>query len=434
MNMRALEKTKHQLQFAADSMPQLICLVDRDGRVIRANRTVERWNLGRVESVGGLHLHDLLHKRCSDSACYLRLFGQQNACELAKDRRAECDAWDPILERHFVIRTQLPVRTPEQEASSEDFFAIVTVDDVTELRANMTNWISTEEALRVSNIQLQRLKAQHLTIQESERQRIAADLHDGLGQSLSLLKLSVESAAKSVRAGDAVEAVKVLEQLARKVRSVLDELRGIAMNLRPSIIDDLGIRATLAWFFREFEASGVKTRIERDIDVNESDVPQPLKIVIFRILQEAVNNAVKHAHPDRIKVNLGIGNAGETLEFSIEDDGKGFDPADLARPVVVAKGLGLQSMRERAELSGAHFDLESARGMGTRIRVRWPSVKALERNIVALPPRTLRVIRNVASLDPKHPQYVAASTPSEIENFLFCAACLRTRGPAATSD
>jgi PAS domain S-box-containing protein len=566
--MQTLEKTKYQWQFAADSMPQLICLLDGDGRVIHANRTVERWKLGSVESVSGLHLHDLLHRRCKDPACYLRLFGQHAAAELSKERRAESDVWDPVLKRHIVIRTQLPVRTPEQEASSEDFFAVVTVDDVTELRAgenkarqeakslgerveretegraqaekvqsrllaildkspnfvamadrsgalfyinpagrellklgsqdeiagmtlsnchapgmrerldgeamshamregvwtgdsvllardrhevrtvmtliahrdrdgqlegftslerNMTDWIRTEEALRVSHIQLRRLSAQHLTIQETERQRIAADLHDGLGQSLSLLKLSVEAAAKSVSARISAKAAKHLEELVPKVKSVLDELRGVAMNLRPSIIDDLGIRATLSWFFREFEASGVKTKIERDISVNESDVPQPLKIAIFRILQEATNNALKHARADRIKVSLGICSAGETLEFSIADNGKGFDPAGVVGTGGVNRGLGLQTMRERAELSGADFDMKSAPGKGTRILVRWPSTKALERNVAALPHRTVQAIRYIPVNDPGQPQHLAKSAQGEIENFLFCAACRTSR-------
>src|SRR5689334_13108375 len=100
MNVGMLERIKRQWQFAADAMPQLICLVDGEGRVRHANRTLERWNLGEVEGVRGVALHELMHKGCSDQDCYLRLFWRRTAAALAQDRRAECDVWDPLLKRH----------------------------------------------------------------------------------------------------------------------------------------------------------------------------------------------------------------------------------------------------------------------------------------------------------------------------------------------
>jgi signal transduction histidine kinase len=173
-----------------------------------------------------------------------------------------------------------------------------------------------------------------------------------------------------------------LEQLVPKVKYALAEMRRISMNLRPSILDDLGILPALAWFFREFEASGEKTKIEREIGISEADVPPPLRIAIFRILQEATNNAVKHADAERITVSLC--NVSDTIEFSIEDNGKGFDSAGVGNNGSFNKGLGLQSMRERAELSGGTYDMESAPGKGTRIRVRWPFAKALKRELALL--------------------------------------------------
>ena len=130
MNIRNLERIKQQWQFASDAMPQLICLVDRVGRVMHANRTLERWNLGEVEAVSGVDLHDVMHKHCSDQGCYLRLYWQRTAMALAKDRRAECEIWDPLLKRHFEIRAQRPVQG--EGAGFENFFAVVTIDDVTE--------------------------------------------------------------------------------------------------------------------------------------------------------------------------------------------------------------------------------------------------------------------------------------------------------------
>ncbi len=133
MNTKVLEKLKQQWQFAADALPQLICLVDRGGGVVHANRTLERWDLGEVEAVRGVELHQLLHKGCGNRDCYLRRFWRQTGAVLVKERRAECDVWDPVLGRHLAIHTQMPVHG--NAGAAEEFFAVVTVDDVTELKA-----------------------------------------------------------------------------------------------------------------------------------------------------------------------------------------------------------------------------------------------------------------------------------------------------------
>ena len=134
MTMQRVERINQQWQFAADAMPQLVCLVDREGRLMHANRTLERWNLGEIETVRGVVLHDVMHKRCSDPDCYLRLFWQRTAAALAQGRRARCDVWDPLLKRHFEIRIHMPAHG--EGAGSEDFFAVVTIDDVTEWEAS----------------------------------------------------------------------------------------------------------------------------------------------------------------------------------------------------------------------------------------------------------------------------------------------------------
>ena len=223
---------------------------------------------------------------------------------------------------------------------------------------------------------MRRLAAQHLTIQETERRRIAADLHDGLGQSLSLLKLGIQEALRQMGAGVPRKAVESVKQLLPKVAGALDELRRVAMDLRPSSLDDLGILPTLSWFVREFEATNLKTRIEKHISVSEKDVPEPLKLAIFRILQEAVNNAVKHSDADCIRVSLHNGD--DVLAFTIEDDGKGFDPGALASRGDARRGLGMQSMRERAELSGGTYAVTSAVGQGTKVCAWWPGIRATE--------------------------------------------------------
>ena len=552
MDIEVLEEIKQQWLFAADSMPQLICLVDHDWRVLRANRTIERWALGQVEEIGGAHLHDVLHKRCSDRSCYLKLLWQGSAAALAQNGRAECNVWDPLLKRHLQIRIQMPVQ--EAGTKPEDLFAVVVIDDVSELKASedqsrrttqnlnrrveheeqkrlqaekvqahlrtildrtpvfvamadrtgalfylnpaartlvglgaqedlsgltligcqapgarariaeealpaaerdgawsgdslligrggremksfltllahrdtqghlegycllgrdMSEWVRSEEALRLTQNELWRLSAQHLTIQESERRRIAVDLHDGLGQTLSLVKLSIEDAARSARDGVADKTAATLARLAPTVKSALTELRRISMNLRPASLDDLGILATLSWYFRELEATCPNIRVERDISVKESDVAELLKIAIFRIVQEATNNAIKHAGADRIKVSLNKEH--DDLELLIEDTGRGFDLDAVADPSTPERGLGLQSMKERAELSGASYAIQSAPGKGTSICVRWPSPEAFEQKLATMPPPLIRSVRESSRYDHELPSQLSA-----------CIACMRT--------
>lgn len=221
-----------------------------------------------------------------------------------------------------------------------------------------------------SQNELRRLSAQLLTIQESERQRIATDLHDGLGQSLTLIRLALENVTGQLADSEFSEAEVSLQQLKSKVQDAFGELRRVSMDLRPSTLDDLGILATLSWFFREFESACRGIKIEKQLLVQESNIPVPLRIAIFRILQEAFSNIVKHAHADHVQVSLK--KEGNALYLSIEDNGQGFDQVGRENYCPLDKGLGLVSMKERAKFSGGAYWIESAVGQGTRIFVSWP--------------------------------------------------------------
>lgn len=225
-------------------------------------------------------------------------------------------------------------------------------------------------AVCASQRELRRVSAKLLTIQESERQRIATDLHDGIGQSLTLIGLELDAVSGLLAANSLGEAEDSLRHMKSKVQATFNELRRVTMNLRPSTLDDLGILATLSWFFRELENACRNMKIERQFQIQEINIPVPLKITIFRILQEAVNNVVKHAQADRIRVSLA--KVDEMLNLSIEDNGKGFDSAEGGNYCVLDKGLGLMSMEARANSTGGNYRIESAPGMGTRISVTWP--------------------------------------------------------------
>lgn len=135
-----------------------------------------------------------------------------------------------------------------------------------------------------SQNELHKLSAQLLTIQERERQRIANDLHDGLGQSLVLIKRTLEDVTHLLSENALNDAEAALQRLKSMVQEASGEVRRVAMNLRPSMLDDLGILATLSWFFREFESTCRSIKIEKHILLDEHIIPAPLKLTIFRIL------------------------------------------------------------------------------------------------------------------------------------------------------
>ncbi len=294
------------------------------------------------------------------------------------------------------------------------------VEGISIIAQDISAWTSAEEALRITQNELLRLSAQHLVIQEAERKRIAADLHDGLGQSLSLVNVTVEAASSLLGAGKVEKAAACLDRLKPKVRELVEEVRGIAMNLRPATLDSLGILATLSWYFREFDAAWPKVNLEREICIEEADIPGFLKTPIFRILQEAGSNAIKHARADRIKVCL-VKRLND-IELCIEDNGTGFDPAEVAAQSGLYKGMGLQSMRERAALSCGIYELQSLPGRGTRICVRWPlSLNELEIERAAAPDGRIRAIHDLGS-----GELESARDLNMLHNLSVCVACIRS--------
>ena len=248
-----------------------------------------------------------------------------------------------------------------------------------------------DEVLCRTRDELRQLSMQLLTIQERERQRIAADLHDGIGQSLSLIQLSLEAVMQQINCGEQQAAVESLQQLTYKVKATMGELHRTTMDMRPSMLDDLGIVPTLSWFFREFELAWRGRELEKNVSIAESDVPVPLKTTIFRILQEAMNNIVKHANADKIWVSLK--KVGDVLQLSIEDNGHGFDPNTVSAQHGAERGFGLLTMQERARSSEGIFEMKSNLQQGTRILIAWRLKEAAAEQLAAKFPLVKKLAR-----------------------------------------
>lgn len=226
-----------------------------------------------------------------------------------------------------------------------------------------------EDALKESESQVINLTSQLLLAEENERKRIARELHDSLGQSLSAIAYNVRTTLEKV--GDKVKTgFESLEGIMPIIHQSIEEVKRIGMNLRPALLDDLGLLPTIGWFIREYQNTYPSIRVEKQTQIEETQVPDPLKAVIYRILQEAMNNVAKHSKANLVSISL-MRKMDGRIELVIEDNGIGFDLE------TIKKGLGLGSMRERAELSGGSLDIESVRGKGTSIRASWPIERIL---------------------------------------------------------
>ncbi|MCK5487314.1 MAG: PAS domain S-box protein, partial [Desulfobacterales bacterium] len=220
-----------------------------------------------------------------------------------------------------------------------------------------------EEALRQSDKELRILSNRLLSAEEKERKRIARELHDGIGQALSAIKFSVENALLELRKTSNPIDLGSLESIIPLTQKTIEEVRRIVKDLRPSILDDLGILATIGWFCREFQDVYAGIRIETTIDVKEDEVPLYLKTMIYRIMQEALNNVAKHSQANYVHLQMRKTETG--LELVIHDNGRGFNLDQAMALKTSRRGFGLASMRERAELSGASFEINSAAESGT---------------------------------------------------------------------
>ena len=239
------------------------------------------------------------------------------------------------------------------------------------LTREIANHKVTEDALQRSEKRLRGLSRRLMSSQEEERRLIAMELHDGIGQTLSAIKFKVENGLQEMSGSAPEECFQFQGPVVSMVQDAIEEVRRICKNLRPPILDDLGIVATISWFCREFGNVYGNIRVEKEILIEEKAVPGELKTSIFRVLQEAFNNIAKHSGADRVRVVLKKDD--KRIVLLIEDNGRGFDVEAARGSKDPADGMGLAGMRERTTLPGGSFEIESVPGEGARIRASFPS-------------------------------------------------------------
>jgi PAS domain S-box-containing protein len=216
--------------------------------------------------------------------------------------------------------------------------------------------------------QLRALSAHVETVREDERTGIAREIHDVLGQALTALKMDVAWLARRLDAGAPADKAVLLDKLhgmSEITDDVIKTVRRISAELRPGVLDDLGLVAAVDWQAQEFE-SRTSVVCTLDADLGEEPVARELATAVFRIFQEALTNVARHAEAEHVDIRLA--RDGGDLFLTVHDDGRGIDPDDLDDP----ESLGLLGIRERARHLGGTVSIERAPEGGTRLSLRLP--------------------------------------------------------------
>ncbi len=249
-------------------------------------------------------------------------------------------------------------------------------------------------ALEHSRRLTEQLAQQVLSAQEEERRRIARELHDETAQSLATLGIYIDTTLQSSRAAMPPS----LETGLHRVREVADRtlagVRSIIADLRPSLLDDLGLAAALRWQVQHrLEEAGI--RVDVQVRGEGYRLPPSIETALYRILQEAITNIIKYAAASYVEIDLDLSRS-DVVTARIEDNGRGFDPALLAPTRHPERGIGLFGMLERASLVGGTLQIDSSPGEGTEIRVSIP--------LPASPPAD----------EPAAPQPLETDTPAHV--------------------
>ena len=355
---QGIQAEMHQLSRVFRDAADAIIIEDLAGTVIEMNREAERsYGWSRKELIGKSIKNLFLPERLQ-MAWQLR----QRCLKGEEVRNWEGYRVDKYGRVFPTLMTAFPLMN---ENGAIESIATIT-KDISVLK-------KLELDLRDSQRRLREFSRKSIEALEADRKAVSRELHDSIGGNLAAIKFALESIVKKIAeepSAAAASLAKTISHLAETIK----ECKRVSGNLRPEIIDDRGLLPTIDWHIRQFSQHYGQIKILRQIDVEEQDIPEPLKIVIYRVIQEALNNAARHGRADTVHIRLKRSTHG--FEAEVEDNGCGFDFEELSASGDHARGFGLKSMRERVEIIGGAFTLTSSSGAGTRVRIALPAGEA----------------------------------------------------------
>lgn len=370
--------------------PEVLLLVDTRGRIIKCSDKFSGDRLNQFIFRKSLTAHDVLHPGCDNGGC-----------DFLSDWRSAWTAHKSGLPVEWFIvprggELSLKLRLQPVDyacgvlfgdaVSGFDDCSVLFVQDHSASNSNvMSERRKNDVEIRKASFyplrratdpdpnlvaaldeRLRTVTGRLLLSREAERKRVAAELHDGLGQSLSLLRFEIEGSLERAKTHSIPNETEALERSVNHIRRAIDELRCITRHLRPAVIDDMGLSGSLEVLCSDFEIVRPNIGITLVITGNPRRIPDELAVTIYRITQEALNNVAQHSAADSVSVNVNADNSGVSLE--VMDDGVGLPDGRPAR-----RGLGLITIRERTETLGGTYKLDCCTGEGCKIIVKWPA-------------------------------------------------------------
>ncbi len=289
-------------------------------------------------------------------ACFAVLLGTATNYLIIKTALRPLHELRDMIDQMQAGSTDEQVRLPEE-----------TDPDVGQLAATVNSVL---DRLDMRTRQLRAISERVINVQEDERKRIARRLHDDTGQSLSTLIINLERMENAIPA-DAPDLLRRLVTARKLATRTLEDLRGVIYGLRPTMLDDLGLAPAIRWHARSsLDEAGVQVKFDSMDETMR--LPPQIETTLFRITQEAISNIVRHARAKSAAIALW--REDNTACLWVEDDGCGFDLAQISSQALPMQRLGLLGIRERADLVGGEVTVDSAPGHGTRLEVRIPLV------------------------------------------------------------
>lgn len=274
-----------------------------------------------------------------------------------------------VLATIFVVEAAVMFVLPIIFGRDLNFLAEALIDSLllTVVVAPLLWWLIVLPLQSLAQVRTQLLQRM-LTVREEEQSRIARDLHDGLGQSLTSVLVALRAIEETTSDESLRSNLKSVREIGAETH---EELRRLARGLRPPSLDDLGLAAALHRVVSELKATSAGEHIALDTRECEGErLPKEIETALFRIVQESLANALKHAHASRIDIRLG--RTRDLVELIVDDDGRGFDLDVAMRYSRSSQPFGLWSIQERAAMLGGNVRIATTPGSGTRVTARLP--------------------------------------------------------------